>query len=354
MGGVGLVFLLLVFFQSRKSLDNLGNSIGVDNVSGNLKRTFGSVLAIYGVFIIAFTILFYLIGFTNPVSTGTFVIDTITGGFAPSTQAFAQYLSFAPKIFLVVLMLIGSLNFAFIYNLLTLKPRKVITGEAMVFFVIIAVSAISIAIMMNIPAVDSLFHVVSMSSGTGQSYLPMSAFGSTGLSILIVLMLIGGCTFSMAGGIKVSRIITFGNSIKESIIGVLMRENAVPKPKKAADENGNSLDNLSAPVSIVLFIFTLIIFAVIFTTLPAGSYPAGLPAPKLTDALFEVGSALSTNGITLGYTSVMMPIGYKWLSIAAMTIGRVEILAILLAIIPIGKKRDRQSLLRFGFKSDKQ
>jgi len=41
---------------------------------------------------------------------------------------------------------------------------------------------------------------------------------------------------------------------------------------------------------------------------------------------------LTTNGISLGYTNVMMPIGYKWLMIAAMTIGRVEILSILIAL----------------------
>src|SRR3972149_10269029 len=161
MGGVGIVFLLLAFFQSKKSLDNLGNSIGVDNVNGNLKKTFGSVLAIYGLVIIAFTLLFYAIGFQNPISTGTFVIDTITGGFQPSTQAFQQYLSFTPKIFLIILMLIGSLNFAFIYKLLTLKPRKAFTAEVVAFFAIIAIGTVSVASIANINALDSLFHVVS-------------------------------------------------------------------------------------------------------------------------------------------------------------------------------------------------
>jgi Trk-type K+ transport system membrane component len=33
-----------------------------------------------------------------------------------------------------------------------------------------------------------------------------------------------------------------------------------------------------------------------------------------------------------------MPIGYKWLMIVAMTIGRVEILSILLALFAIGRK----------------
>src|SRR4030043_721308 len=43
MGGVGIVFLLLAFFQSRRSLNHLGNTMGVDKVNGNLKKTFFSV-----------------------------------------------------------------------------------------------------------------------------------------------------------------------------------------------------------------------------------------------------------------------------------------------------------------------
>ena len=63
-------------------------------------------------------------------------------------------------------------------------------------------------------------------------------------------------------------------------------------------------------IAILLFLSTLVVFSIIFTTLGV----------SFTDALFEVGSWLTTNGISLGYTVVTMPIGYKWLLIAVMTI----------------------------------
>jgi trk system potassium uptake protein TrkH len=144
-------------------------------------------------------------------------------------------------------------------------------------------------------------------------------------------MLIGGCAFSMAGGIRVSRLITFAKSIKESIKGVLIKENVITKPRKQTDANGN-LESLSASVSIILFIFILVLFAVIFTTIGV----------SFTDALFEVGSALTTNGISMGATTVSMAIGYKWLMIAAMTVGRVEILSILIALSSF-KRKERAS-----------
>lgn len=99
-------------------------------------------------------------------------------------------------------------------------------------------------------------------------------------------------------------------------------------PFKKGKSNGK-LESLSAPVIIVLFTLILVIFSLFFTSLGV----------SFTDSLFEVGSALTTNGISMGATNVSMPIGYKWLMIATMTIGRVEILSILVAIGTFGSKQ---------------
>jgi trk system potassium uptake protein len=327
MGGVGIVFLLLAFFESRKSLNNLSSSVGIENVCGSLKRTYFSVLAIYGIYILAFIGVFYALGFTNLINTGTFVIDTITGGFQPSSIAYQPYLGLAPKICIIVLMLLGSLNFAFSYNLFARKFKDVISTEIIVFLLIITAGTVVISVTANIGIFDSLFHVISMSSSTGQSYIPLQTFGNTGYSILIVLMLIGGCAFSMAGGIRISRLIASARIVKDSVIGVLAKEGDITKAKGRDDVN-LGLDSLSASVSILLFIITLVIFAVIFTTIGV----------SFTDALFEVGSALTTNGISMGATTVTMGVGYKWLMIAAMTIGRIEMFSILIALFSLRHK----------------
>ena len=322
MGGVGIVFLLLAFFQKKqKSLDTFGSTIGVDNVNGNLKKTFLSVFAIYGVYILVFTGIFYFLGFTNLLTTGTFMIDVITGGFQPPDPVFQGYLALAvSKVLITALMLLGSLNFAFNYHLFTRNLRKAVSWEIVLFLSIIGVGTASVSLLANINVLDSLFHVVSMSSSSGFAYIPLSSFSSTVMSILIVLMLIGGCAFSMAGGIRVSRLIAFTKSIKESIKGVLIKENVITEPAKT-DPNG-SIEHFSASIAILLFSVVLVVFAVIFTSIGV----------SFTDALFEVGSALTTNGISMGATNVLMPWGYKWLMITAMTIGRVEILSILIAL----------------------
>jgi trk system potassium uptake protein TrkH len=332
MGGVGIVFLLLAFFQSRRAMSGFGDALGIEGISSsNLKRVFFSVFAIYGGYIIAFIIFFYTLGFTDLIKTGTFVIDTLTGGFAAPAQQFQQYLSLAPKILIIVLMFLGSVNFAFNYHLFTRKLKKVISPEIALYFIIIAVGTAAVAFAAKIEVVDSLFHVVSMSSSTGYDYINIISLSSTALSIFIVLMLIGGCAFSMAGGIRVSRLITFAKSIKQGIKDLLTKERVIPKSGEQRDTY--NYEHLPALISIVLFTLTLVVFAVIFTTMP--------PGISFTDALFEVGSALTTNGISMGATTISMPIGYKWLMITAMTIGRIELMSILVALMPF-KARVKQ------------
>ncbi len=299
MGGIGLIFLLLAFFQSKKSLNKLSNSVGIDNLNGNLKKTYLSVFGVYTICIVAFIGIFYALGFTNLLTTGTYVVDTLTGGFSPSAAQFQQYMTLAPKICTLILMIFGALNFGIIYNLFTGKLRNAFSWETVLFFVIIGLGTISVSVAGNIGVFDSFFHVVSMSSSVGYTYIPLESLSDTTLSILIMLMLIGGCTFSMAGGIKVSRVITFFKSTIASVESMLVKEHAIAKVKKT--ETNGSYENLSASFSIMIFVGTLVIFAMIFTTIGV----------SFTDALFEVGSALTTSGLSMGAITIAMPIGLQ-------------------------------------------
>lgn len=327
MGGVGIVFLFLAFFHSRKSLNHLSNTLGVDNLNGNLKKMFFSVFAIYGSFIIIFTVIFFFLGFQDLLRTGSFMIDTITGGFQPSIVQFQQYLSLTPKILLTLLMFFGSVNFAFNYHLFTLKLKKILSVEVGLYLLIIAVATGLISMLASLQPVDSLFHVVSMSSSTGFDYVGIPSQNSTALSIFLVLMLIGGCAFSMAGGIRVSRLVSFGKSVKQNVKGIFIKEGIIHERNHSV--TSNNIEYMSALVAILLFIFTLIVFAVIFSTIGV----------SFMDALFEVGSALTTNGFSIGATTVYMGLSYKWLMIVAMTIGRVEIMSVIIALSPYGAKK---------------
>lgn len=323
MGGVGIVFLILAFFQSKRALPKLGEVLGIDNLNRNLKKMFFFVFAVYGIFILLFTVILYIGGYRDLVSTGSFVIDTVTGGFAPSEMQFQQYLFFAPKILMIIMMFLGSVNFAFNYHLLTGKIKKIFSLEIILFLAIIIAASIGLVFAANVNFLDSLFHVVSLSSTAGGTYIDFSEFNSTAITILTTIMVIGGCAFSMAGGIKITRLLTVGEAIVHKVKTTFTRS------RKAKDESYDFSEVFPAIESILLFIGVLLVFALLFSTVGI-SY---------ADALFEVGSALSTTGATMGAITVAMPLALKWLIIAAMTIGKVEILTILTVLVPITIKK---------------
>ncbi len=322
MGGVGIVFLVLAFFQSKRALPKLGGVLGIENLNKNLKRMFLLVFAIYSVFILAFTLLFSAMGYSNVVATGAFVVDTITGGFPPDAQQFGQYLYVAPKVLMIIMMFIGSVNFAFNYHLLTGKIKKVFSLEVAVYLSIIIAASVAFAVAANVDGLDALFHVVSLSSTAGGTYLDLSGLNTNAVPILTTVMVIGGCAFSMAGGIKVSRLLTVGQAIGHQLKMAFTRTKKNKKDKESPEA-------LQAVTSILLFIAVLAVFAFLYSTIGI-SYE---------NALFEVGSALSTTGASLGSVTVGMPLAYKWLLIAAMTIGKVEILTIITLIVPLTIKK---------------
>jgi len=326
MGGVGIVFLLLAFFHSRKSLNSLGNALGIESIGDNLKRIFFSVFLIYSIYIIVFTIIFYFLGVQDIIKDGSFVIDTITGGYQPSLTQFQQYLSIPMRVCIIILMLVGSVNFSFNYRLFTLKLKKALSKEILLYLLVIIIGTVLVFFLVGKGALTSLFHVVSMSSSTGYDYIDIPKLDDTVKSIFILIMILGGCGFSMAGGIKMYRIISFLKSIKQSVRGILTKEKVIQEKSKEAE--ANNFEHFSILVAMVLFVITLFIFSIIFSTIGV----------SFTDAFFEVGSALTTNGISMGATTVSMPMAYKWLLITAMIIGRIEIIPILIALSPYKKK----------------
>jgi trk system potassium uptake protein TrkH len=299
IGGVGFVYLLAAFLYPSRSLDAFAEAFGVDKLSKNLKKVFLSIMLIYTFFVVIFTVIFYFLyqpnGSPDIIIASTAAIDVLTGGYQPNITAGIGIF----QISIIVLMLLGSLNFSFHYNLFRMKLRSVLTPEIKLYLEIIAGATLLMAILAWINPFDSLFHVVSMLSSTGIDYINMASTSVAAKIMFILIGLVGGCAFSMAGGIRIQRIRVLIDALR----------------KKSPDR-----EELKAVlIFIVSFFIVLFILSLLFSTI-------GI---SLLDSVFEVGSALTTNGISMGITTVAMPLGYKWLLILAMILGRIEIVAVL-------------------------
>ena len=320
IGGVGVVFMLLAFFQSEHALNSLGSALGIESIEVNLKKSFAVVLLVYGVYVLVFTVPVFFLGFPDVIGAVTLVIDTLTGGFSLPRAAFEASVGLPLRIVLLFLMLLGSLNFKFNYYLLKGKIKQAANDEVRLYMVIIVVASLLVAFLGGLNLFDSVFHVISMASATGFDYVGIPTLYDPAKTVLIVTMLIGGCAASMAGGIKVVNVLWTTLSIRANAREVLSKGGVIsPRPK--ADPKKLLQWNM-ATGAVILFLVTLLVLSLVFS----------MSGFSFEDSLFEVGSALTTNGISMGATSLSLPTFYKFVLMAAMIIGKVEIVIVLVTI----------------------
>lgn len=166
---------------------------------------------------------------------------------------------------------------------------------------------------------------LNFASGATTAGFSVSAVSEAPPVVALILagMVIGGGIGSTAGGIKVDRLVVFARTV--ALTSVRMR--SPPRAVTVLAQKGRKVspDRLMGMVAVVLLYFgTLLLAWVIF--LAAGE--AALPA------LFDIVSALSTVGLSSGLTGPDLAPGLKAVLIAAMLLGRLEFLALLVVLSP--------------------
>jgi len=296
IGGVGFIYILIAFLCPREDIDKYLNIMGIERITDDYRRMLFSIMIIYTIIVVLFTAIFYFTYSPNLIISACAAIDVLTGGYQPNITAGIGIF----QISVILLMFLGAINFRFLYNLFHLKIRELITPEIRLFLIIIGISTIIISILAWINPFDALFHVVSMSSSTGMQYVNVSSAFLPAAIYFFILILIGGCNFSQAGGIKISRI--------KQLIDAFRKNDDAPTRAELR----------SLITYLITFIAILIILSIAFAASGTNIY----------NSVFEVGSALATNGISSGATTLELPATFKWLLIIAMLIGRIEILTI--------------------------
>ncbi|MFH0962012.1 MAG: potassium transporter TrkG [archaeon] len=324
VGGIGLVFLLLAFLHTDTAVSGLESALGTEEIGAfSPRKKYFEIFSVYTIYIVALSATLYFVGYKSILRNVMHIIHLITGGYASSPQFLPGYLQGAGLVVALLTMFIGAISFVFHHRLITGKLARLISWEVVLFGAIVAGGAFSLASQAG-GFLSGLFQALSFSSGTGISLVPLSSYGEYGKLVLIVLMFIGGCGFSMAGGIKVSRLIFAARGVVEMVVRYV--KGAVPSENSSYETRAGrerTAENLSALVSISLGVILTISSAVLLMLfLGAGFF----------DSLFETVSAYSTTGATGGLVSVANPVWMKLLFSGLMLLGRIDLVVFLIAI----------------------
>lgn len=220
IGGMGIILLYVAILPS---LGVAGRQLFAAETAGPTKDTITprvreTARILWGVYILFVGIMIALLAASGmPVfdSFCTAFSALATGGFSPRADSIAFYSNAAIEIIVTIFVFLGATSFTLHYN--AIHSRKLtnwLRDPELKFFVLIMAAATAILILFGRIEGDILtqfrfaaFQVVSFMGTCGfVNTLAYDSWSTAAKLSLIMVMLIGGCAGSTAGGIKVVRL----------------------------------------------------------------------------------------------------------------------------------------------------
>ena len=307
IGGIGIVYLLLSFFYKEKILKNFAEVFGIKKTLNRIKTSMLEVVFVYAIITVIFIFILHFIYKIDLIDASSAVFSSIsTGGFLPNSN-FLENKEIL-KI-LMIAMILGSMNFYILHSLFTKNFSALRSSELIIFLLIFFGSIFFVYYILNKDLLDYSFHILSAISTTGFQYIRIE---ESLKPLFIILMFIGGMSFSTAGGIKVKRIVDLLKSIKNVVHIKIKKINEID-------------ENIVISLFVISFSFFLVfLFAYfVFSNL------------NFLDALFITISSYSNVGLLP--TEIELTLLQKIALSILMIIGRIEIITFFVAIYNVRK-----------------
>lgn len=221
LGGLGIIVIFVALFpQAGRGTTKMVNAESTGPTSSKplprIKETAMALFAVYFCFTAAAAAAYMLwgMGFLEALDHAFSTIAT--GGFSTRNESIAYYHSASLEMIITFFMVISSANFG-IYVDAWKRGLHVIwkDTEFRVYLALVAGAVLllttSLVLQGHMPLLESLreaiFHSASLSSTTGFVAADFDQWPSFAKFIILLLIIVGGCGGSTAGGLKVIRLI---------------------------------------------------------------------------------------------------------------------------------------------------
>ncbi len=253
-----------------------------------------------------------------------------TGGFSPRSDSVAAFDSMIVDVIVIVFMFIAGVNFSLFYSLRERRFNLFRDREFAVYATLIGAVSLYITVELVRASIyesplqalrHATFQVTSLMTTTGFATANFDPWPDSSRALLLVVMVIGGCAGSTAGGVKVMRVlIGIKAALREArlifspntLIPILIGGKAVP-----------GFVSSSVAGFIILYFITLFLGSLLLTLGGADLVTAGSAALA---CLGNIGPGFGAVGPIENFAHFA---GWeKLLLVLLMWLGRLEILAI--------------------------
>lgn len=341
VGGIGVIMLFICIMPQVNSGTNyLFNAempgAVVEKTLPKIKESALLLISLYcGLTFLAF-LLFYMVGVPFYQALNASLATMATGGFSFYHDSLITFSSVAVEIISVVFMLIASINFSLYYAVMrgdwaSLKN----SAEVRYYLGLIIVAGLMVSTNlfyeehMNLAQSfrHGYFQVVSIASTTGFASDDFDKWPSFSRYILFVLMFIGGCGGSTAGGIKISRMVILMKAGWAELLRTL-------HPRIIYSiKFGDRIIEPEVVGNITRFFFLYIIVFMALTVIISIEGLSMMDSMGLIAAcMSSVGPAFGIAGPTSNYAA--LPDFARFIAIIAMLLGRLEVFSLLVIMQP--------------------
>ena len=347
IGGMGIIVFVMALIsgQSERSMHVLRAEMPGPIVDKIVPRARDTAKILYLIYI-SFTIIQICLLILSGMPVYDSIVNSFstagTGGFSPRADSIAGYNSTCQWIIAIFMVLYG-VNFNVYYLMLLRRFKSAISSqEFLTYLGIVAFSSLTIfANILNkfsytMEVGDALRHafaqVASFMTTTGNSTIPVSSsindWPNYSKTVLFLLMFIGGCAGSTAGGLKVSRVVMLFSALRKAL-----RKALHPRNANVVRYEGKPLSDEAVTGVTNYFWIYMVIMAVVLLILSLDSNSGLTIETNITATVSCFNNVGPAYGIaTSGYYM------YSWLSkltlTIAMLLGRLEIYPLILSFAP--------------------
>ena len=313
VGGMSFIYLVITAFYPESKLQSMRGFISGRTL--HMKELFLTITVIFSIYIVIVATLLYVFGEGNIIDNFSLAMSTLaTGGFLP-TSTILDGLIWQEQLIIMGGMILGALPFTFHYAFVRKKFLSPKLGkEVLTYFTILGSGTILFVLISGLEPLESAFYSISASTTAGLQQQSLAGLNGGAHTILIILMFIGGCGFSTAGGLKIFRLLHLRH------VGSFLNK---VKRKDLTDETKKEI------------ISTLIILA-LFPIISAitGLHLAESEQVSFQDAFFESAGIITTGGLSAGVIDLDTDPATKIVLGFLMIFGRLEIIAIIYIFVP--------------------
>ena len=266
-----------------------------------------------------------------------------TGGFSNKNLSISHYNNVLIDVIVTVFMVLSGINFSLYYFILKGNFKSFFKDQELRLYLIIMRSSILLI------TLDLLFHgyydstatafrysgfqIASIMTSTGYATADFNLWPIFSKVILLMLMFLGGCAGSTAGGIKLSRILIGFRSFKYSFKRIIH-----PNACYVVRFNGKKVDEQTVLNVTTYFFAYFFVFLIGTLIISLNNFDMTTTVSSVVTTLNNIGPGLELIG-PMGNFSSFSDLSKVTFSLL-MIIGRVEIYPILLLLVPELWKRN--------------